>query len=60
MQSVNSLRLVLGTILQISEDPDNPDSEDPDLSPDDQDFGLQMAYQFLSWVLESTVRALSH
>jgi hypothetical protein len=59
MQAVNSLRLVLGTILQISEDAENPDLEDPELSPEDQDFGLQVAYQFLSWVLEWTVTALS-
>jgi hypothetical protein len=59
MQAVNALRLVLGTILQISEDSENPDLEDPEPSPEDQDFGLHVAYQFLSWILEWTVTALS-
>lgn len=69
LQAVNALRLVLGTVLEITDDSEDPDASDEivgvnDLDPngpqpDDPDFGLQVAYQFLSWVLDSTVRALS-
>ncbi len=62
MQSVNALRLVLGTILQITddpEDPNDPDASEAELDPEDPNVGLQMAYQFLSWILEWTVRALT-
>ena len=66
MQSINALRLVLGTILQITDDGDDPidgvaahQHDDPALDPDDPNIGLQMAYDFLSWLLEWTVQALS-
>jgi hypothetical protein len=63
MQAVNALRLVLGTILEITDDPSDPDQDsdlyDQEPSPDDPNFGLHVAYQFLSWVLEWTVTALS-
>jgi hypothetical protein len=49
MQSVNAVRVVLGTMLDITED----DEPDPDSSPE------HALYNFLSWVLEWTVRSLS-
>ena len=54
MQSLNGLRLVLGTVLDVGED-DDPDEVDPDhpLAAE------QQLYGFLSWLLEWTVRALS-
>ena len=49
LQSVNAIRLVLGTMLDVGED-DDPAADD---SPE------QHLYTFLSWVLDWTVRALS-
>jgi hypothetical protein len=51
MQSINAIRLVLGTRLGITDD-DADDADDVD-SPEHQ------LYAFLSWLLEWTVRALS-
>jgi hypothetical protein len=53
VQSINGLRLVLGTILDVSEDqdPDDIDEEDPLAG----EFHL---YNFLSWLLDWAVRAL--
>jgi hypothetical protein len=51
MQSINAIRLVLGTMLGITDD-DADDADDVD-SPEHQ------LYAFLSWLLEWTVRALS-
>ena len=53
MQGLNGLRLILGTVLDVSEDPDE------DLIPDDDPrAGEHHLYVFLSWLLEWTVRAM--
>jgi len=52
MQSINAIRLVLGTMLGITDDDDDAAADDVD-SPEHQ------LYAFLSWLLEWTVRALS-
>ncbi len=49
MQSINAIRVVLGTMLDIGED-DEPDEES---TPEHH------LYAFLSWLLEWTVRSLS-
>ncbi len=54
MQGLNGLRLVLGTILDISEDHDADDVAD-----DDPRVGEYQLYGFLSWLLEWTVRAMT-
>jgi hypothetical protein len=53
VQAINGLRLVLGTMLDVSEDedPDDIDENDP-LS------GEHHLYNFLSWLLDWAVRAL--
>jgi hypothetical protein len=48
LQSVNAVRLVLGTMLDVGEDDDPSDDDSPE----------QHLYTFLSWVLDWTVRAL--
>ncbi len=54
LQSVNAIRLVLGTLLDVSE------QDDPNSVPDDDPMvGEHHLYGFLSWLLESTVVALS-
>ena len=52
LQGVNSVRLVLGTMLGISDD-DEPDEDEAE-SP----YEMQL-YVYLSWLLEWSVRALS-
>ena len=52
MQSINAIRLVLGALLGIDDD-DSADAADDATSPEHQ------LYDFLSWLLEWTVRALS-
>lgn len=52
MQSINAIRLVLGTMLGITDD-DAADDADAVDSPEHQ------LYAFLSWLLEWTVRALA-
>ena len=54
MQSVNSVRLILGTMLDVSDDPD----ADEVLAglEDSPEYAL---YSYLSWLLEHCVRALS-
>jgi hypothetical protein len=52
MQAVNSVRLVLGTMLGIS------DEEQPDEDDADSPYEMQL-YVYLSWLLEWSVRALS-
>jgi len=52
MQSINAIRLVLGSLLGIDDD-DPPDDADNAAPPEYQ------LYDFLSWLLEWTVRALS-
>ena len=52
MQSINAIRLVLGTMLGITDD----ESAD---AADDTDSAEHHLYDFLSWLLEWTVRSLS-
>jgi hypothetical protein len=53
MQGLNGLRLILGTVLDVSED------HDADLiADDDPQVGEHHLYVFLSWLLEWTVRAM--
>lgn len=54
MQSVNSIRLVLGTMLGVTDDPD-ADEVDPGFE-NSPEYAL---YGYLSWLLEWCVRALS-
>lgn len=50
MQSLNAVRLVLGTMLDVGEDDDDPQRGDS---------AEHHLYAYLSWLLEWTVRALS-
>ena len=52
LQSVNAIRLVLGSMLGIND-------EDPADDADEQDSSEHNLYDFLSWILEWTVRSLS-
>jgi hypothetical protein len=54
MQSINSIRLVLGTMLGVTDDPDV--DEVPDGVDDSPEYHL---YAYLSWLLEHTVRTMS-
>lgn len=50
VRSLNAVRLVLGTLLDVSDD------HDPDLiGPDDPLFAEHQLYLFLSWLLEMTL-----
>jgi hypothetical protein len=53
-QAINGLRLVIGTMLDVGEDhdPDAIDSDDPQI-------GSHHLYNFLSWLLDWAVQALS-
>jgi Domain of unknown function (DUF2017) len=53
MQAVNGIRLVLGTLLDVTEDDELIEREDADIAPE------YHLYGYLSWVLDSSVRALS-
>jgi hypothetical protein len=53
MQAVNGVRLVLGTLLDVTEDDELVDSEEMDDTPE------YHLYGYLSWVLDSSVQALS-
>lgn len=53
VQAINGLRLVLGTMLDVSEDLDPADIDD-----DDPLAGEHHLYGFLSWLLDWAVRAL--
>ncbi len=55
MQALNSVRLVLGTMLNITDDDDDGDElgDDAPLVPEFQ------LYSYLSWVLDSAVNVLS-
>jgi len=55
LQAINGLRLVLGTILDVSEELDLDEIDD-----DDPHVGEHHLYAFLSWLLEWTVRAARH
>ncbi len=52
MRTVNDLRLVLGTQLDVSEDDDGPGEDDPD-------FDTHHVYRVLGMVLEEIVNALT-
>ncbi len=53
MRSLNAVRLVLGTLLDIGED------DDPELVRDDDPLAAELhLYHYLSWLLDATVRAL--
>ena len=52
MQAINSLRLVVGTRLDVSEEPRTPDPEDPD-------FALYLLYETLGWMLAHIIDAAS-
>ena len=54
MQSINSIRLVLGTMLGVTDDPDN--DEVTEQLEDSAEYHL---YTYLSWLLDWCVRALS-
>jgi hypothetical protein len=57
MQSINAVRLVLGTMLGIENDDDDPATTDGgSAGSESPEYHL---YNFLSWLLEWTVRALS-
>jgi hypothetical protein len=53
MQGLNGLRLILGTVLDVTEDHDIELVDD-----DDPKAGEHHLYVFLSWLLEWTVRAM--
>jgi len=53
MRTFNDLRLVLGTRLDVSEDDTGP------IDPDDPDAAAQAAYEYLGWLLENIVQALT-
>lgn len=54
MQSVNSVRLVLGVMLQVSDEPNAPE-----VMPGFENSKEYHLYGYLSWLLEWTVQALS-
>ena len=54
MRAVNSVRLVLGTILEVTED------DDLDAPPELVDSPEYQLYAYLSFVLDAAVRAMSH
>ena len=56
VQAVNSVRLVLGTVLDVGED-DEVELLDDELAVDDRPSTTSTRY--LSWVLDSAVRAMS-
>ena len=53
LRTFNDLRLVLGTRLDVSEDDTGP------IDPDDPEAPAQAAYEYLGWLLDSTVSALA-
>lgn len=55
MQSINSLRLVLGTMLGVTDDPD-----DDEVTAGLEDSAEYHLYGYLSWLLEWCVRALTN
>jgi hypothetical protein len=54
MQSINSIRLVLGVMLDVSDDPDVDE-----VAEGEEDSPEYALYSYLSWLLEWCVRALS-
>lgn len=55
LQSLNAVRLVLGTLLDVGED-----EQANDLDDDDPMVGEHHLYQFLSYLLDAAVDAISH
>jgi hypothetical protein len=53
LRTFNDLRLVLGTRLDVSEDDTGP------IDPEDPEAPARAAYEYLGWLLESTVDALT-
>lgn len=53
VQSVNSIRLVLGSMLEVSDDPDAAE-----VTPGLEDSPEYALYGYLSWILECAVQAL--
>jgi hypothetical protein len=51
MQSINAVRIVLGTLIDVG--------EDDDMEPGDDATAEQQLYGFLSWLLDWTVKSLS-
>ena len=54
MQSINSIRLVLGTMLGVTDDPDAEE-----VTPGLEDSAEYHLYSYMSWLLEWCVRALT-
>jgi hypothetical protein len=54
MQSINSIRLVLGTMLGVTDDPDADE-----VTPGLEDSAEYHLYSYMSWLLEWCVRALT-
>ncbi len=54
MQSINSIRLVLGTMLGVTDDPDGDE-----VTPGLEDSAEYHLYSYMSWLLEWCVRALT-
>ncbi|HVL51262.1 MAG TPA: DUF2017 family protein [Actinomycetota bacterium] len=52
MDVINSLRLVFGTRLEAGEDP-------PVLQPEDPDASAYAVYEYLGWLMDQAVRAMS-
>ena len=52
MQALNAVRLVLGTRLDVGEEP-------PDLDEDDPDLGAWALYELLAWLVDGAVRVLT-
>jgi len=54
MQSINSIRLVLGTLLGVTDDPDADE-----VTPGLEESAEYYLYSYMSWLLEWCVRALT-
>lgn len=52
MTVLNNLRLVLGTLLDVSEEDDEPEEDDPE-------YGQWQLYGYLGWLLEWIITSLS-
>ena len=56
LQSLNAVRLLLGTMLDVAEDEDGDDRGNPD-DPDDPIAAQAHLYSYLGWLLEGAVAA---
>jgi hypothetical protein len=56
LQSLNAVRLLLGTMLDVAEDEDGDDRGNPD-DPDDPVAAQAHLYSYLGWLLEGAVAA---